>query len=53
MSQPSIDWLGKLFDVDSFTAKKSMADRKPRGKKKSYGKKKGRGKMESKEEEVA
>jgi hypothetical protein len=53
MSQPSIDWLGKLFDVDSFTAKKFSADRKPRGKKKSYGKKKGRGKMESKEEEVA
>jgi len=51
MSQPCIDWLGKLFDVDSASAKKFPADRRPRGKKKSYGnKRKGRGKMEDKEE---
>jgi hypothetical protein len=53
MTQPSIDWLGKLFDIDSSSVKDSSYDRKPRGKRRSYGKKKGKGKTMGKEEEVA
>jgi hypothetical protein len=52
MMQPCIDWLGKLFDVDSLSTKSFSSDRKSRGKKRNYGKKKGKGKMGKEEEEV-
>jgi len=47
MSQPTIDWLGKMFDFDSYLSKNTKSDRSYGKKKRTFGKRKNKsGKME-------
>lgn len=40
MSQPTIDWLGKMFDFDSYLSNKNKSDRSYGRKKRTFGKRK-------------